>query len=272
MQIENGRFLITGGFGLIASHIADHLLGSGAAEVVLLDNAAIGTDAGIAHLVGNPRVRVVRGDVLRLEEMMAALTGIDGVFHTAAFITMPLSQRLWTGIDVNVRGLMTVLEACRWQKVKRLIYSSSIAAFGNATSGTVTEQTPYVGAGVQPASALYGIGKLMGEQLCAFYHEQHGLETMALRYSTVYGERQHARGVNVLPMVEAYDRIAQGLPPIIPGDGTEVHDYVYAGDVARANLLAMQAAAAHETLIIASGVPTSFNELVATVLLVCGSD
>jgi UDP-glucose 4-epimerase len=88
-------------------------------------------------------------------------------------------------MDVNVRGLMTVLEACRGQKVKRLTYSSSIAAFGYSISGTVTEQTPYVGTGVQPASALYGIGKLMGEQLRAFYHEQHGIETVALGYSTV---------------------------------------------------------------------------------------
>ena len=112
----------------------------------------------------------------------------------------------------------------------------------------------------------------MGEALCGFYRQQHGVDFISLRYSTVYGERQHNRGLNVVPMVQAYDRIQRGLPPVIPGDGTEVHDYIYAGDVARANLLAMTAQVSGEVFIIASGVPTSFNQLVAYILAACGSN
>ncbi len=271
MSTKNGRYLIVGGYGLVGSHIADRLLATGAAEVTLFDSGAIGSAETVRHLVSDPRVRLVRGDVLRIEDLMDGAVGMDGIFHTAAFITLPLSQRPVVGMDVNVRGLVNTLEACRWRGVKKIVYSSSIAAYGNQTTGLVTEAAPYFGAGVQPASALYGIAKLMGEQLCALYAQKHGLAWMALRLSTVYGERQHARGLNVVPIVESHERIRQGLAPVIPGDGDEVHDYVYAGDVARAQVLAMHSPASGEVITIATGMPASFNQVIGLVLKACGS-
>ncbi|MBI2527174.1 MAG: NAD-dependent epimerase/dehydratase family protein [Candidatus Rokubacteria bacterium] len=271
MELTGRRFLITGGFSLIGSHIAEQVLAAGAAEVVLLDNAATGSPASVEHLVPGGRVRIVRGDILRMDQVLQALEGVDGVFHTAALLTLGISRDPWAGVDVNVRGLMTVLEACRWRAVRRLIYSSSVAVYGNALGEIVTEETPFLSVGVQPVAALYATSKLMGEQLCALYRERHGVDGIALRYSTVYGERQHARGVNVLHILEAYDRIRQGQPPVIPGDGREVHDYVYAGDVARANLLAMGSDCSGEAFTIATGVATSLEELVRILLRLTGS-
>jgi len=271
MELRDRRFLITGGFSLIGSHIAEKVIEAGAAEVVLLDNASIGSPATVEHLTSSGRVRLVRGDVLRMHEVMEALDGVDGVFHTAAFLTLPISQNPWVGLDVNVRGLMTVLEACRWRGVSKLVYSSSVAVYGNALYGIVTEETPFLGVGVQPVAALYATSKLMGEQLCALYRERHAVDSIVLRYSTVYGERQHSRGVNVLHILEAYDRIRLGQRPIIVGDGREVHDYVYAGDVARANLLAMRSDLSGESFTIATGVATSLNELVRLLLRLTGS-
>ena len=184
--------------------------------------------------------KLVNADILRLDAVMEALEGIDGVFHTAFFITVPLARNLWTGMDVNVRGLMNVLEACRWQKVPRIVYSSSIAAYGHPSGPVVDESAGFQPAGMKPAAALYGAAKVMGEQLCAFYRERHGLDFAALRYATVYGERQHRRGMHVVAIMAAYEAARRGEAPVIEGDGTDEHDYVYAGDVARANLLAMQ--------------------------------
>lgn len=272
MELRDRRFLITGGCSLIGSHLAETLLGAGAAGVVLFDNYSLGSPATVAHLVSDRRVRLVRGDVLQLAEVLEALEGAAGVFATAAFLTLPLAQNPWVGLDVNVRGLHTVLEACRWRGVKKVVFSSSVAVYGNALAGVVREDTPFQGAGLQPAAALYATSKLIGEHLCGLYQERHGLDYVVLRYSTVYGERQHYRGVNALYLVEAYDRIRRGERPVIPGDGREVHDYVYVGDVARANLLAMRSDLSGERFTIATGVATSLTEVVRLLLRLTGSD
>jgi UDP-glucose 4-epimerase len=271
LRIEGNKFVVTGGFGLVGSHIADQLLAAGASGVTLCDNGAVGDAQTVAHLRDNPRVKLLQGDILRINEMLDALEGVSGVFHTAYFITIPLAKNLWTGMDVNVRGLMNVLEACRVRGVKKIVYTSSIATYGNAGDGAITEESPFVGYGVQPTPALYGIGKLMAEQLCAFYKQRHGLDYVAARVSTIYGERQHARGLNVVPVVEAYEQARRGVAPMMRLDPAEVHDYIYVGDVARAHVMAMASDISGEAFTIASGKPTRFDELIRATLKACGA-
>lgn len=272
MNIKGKQFLITGGFGLVGSHIADQLLEAGAGKVILFDNGAVGSSETIRHLIDHERVRMVRGDVLRQNELYDVLEDVDGVFHTAYFITMPLSKNLWTGMDVNIRGLMNLLEASRIRKVKKVIYSSSISVYGNTVDEVVTEQCGFSSFGVHPAPALYGCGKVMSEHLCAFYKQRYGLDYVALRISSVYGERQHGRGINVLPIMQAYERISKGLAPQVNAEAEEVHDYIYVGDVARAQLLAMESALTGEAMNVAAGESTTYEQLIRTVLSVCGSD
>lgn len=271
MEIKGGRFLIAGGFSLIGSHIADELLTAGAAKVVLFDNGAVGSATTVEHLRADSRVAFVAGDILNAGQVYDALAGIDGVFHTAYFITIPLAQNLWAGMDVNVRGLMTVLDACRWRGVKKLIYASSIAAYGNSAARDVREEDAFNGHGMQPIPGLYATGKLMAEYLCAHYGKQYGLAYNALRISTVYGARQHARGLNVLPILQAYDQIKAGQRPVMELDPAEVHDYIYAADVARAQVAAMAAPVSGEIFTIASGNPTTFDTLIRTVMTVCAA-
>jgi len=272
VAIKGGRFLITGGLSLIGSHIAEHLLAEGAAEVVLLDNASLTDPGSLADLLAHERVTFRRGDVLSLTDVMEACEGIDGVFALAAMLTLPLSQRPALGIQVNVLGTLNVFEAVRWQGVKKVIFSSSVSAIGNAEDADVTEETPYVAAGLQPPAAIYGLSKLLGEQMGRLYAQRHGMEFIALRYSTVYGERQHYRGVNALYIIEAYDRIMAGRPPQIAGDGSEVHDYIYVGDIARANLTAMASDVSGESILICTGVATNLNRIVEVLLAETGSD
>lgn len=269
--IAGARFLITGGASLIGSHLADALLAAEAAEVRLLDNFSLGTPDVIAHLDGNPRVTLVRADVLRLNELIDAAQNITGVFTLAAFLTLPLSRNVPLGVAVNTQGLVNTLEAARIAHVKRVVFASSVSTYGNSAPAAIIEDTPFTSAGQQPATNLYGLSKLMGEALCAHYARAFKLEYNALRFSSVYGERQHARAVNAVFIAEAYDAISRGERPVIVGDGSEVHDYIYVTDIAAACVAAM-ASQSHDTVLnVATAVDTSLSRVVEILLEACGT-
>lgn len=277
MRIAGNKFVVTGGASLIGSHVADRLLAEGAGEVVLLDNFSLGTPETVAHLSGDARVRLVKGDILRVNELFDAFKGAGGVFSIAGFLTLPLSQNPPLGLAVNVEGQVNVFEAARYAGVGKVIFSSSIAAYGEppenlGADGVIDESAPANLAGYQPGSMLYACSKLIGEALCKLYAQKHGVDAVALRYSTVYGERQHYRGVNALAIIESYDRVTAGLPPVLPGDGSEVHDYIHVTDVARANVSAMASDASGEVFNVVTGVETTVKRIAEIVLGICGSD
>jgi UDP-glucose 4-epimerase len=271
MKIAGGKFVVTGGASLIGSHVAERLLGQGASEVVLLDNFALGSPDTVRSLLGDPRIKLVRGDILRINDLYDAFEGCDGVFAIAGFLTLPLSQNPSLGLAVNVEGQVNIFEACRYRNVKKVVFSSSVAVYGDPAPGLIDERAPARLASFQPAAALYACTKLIGENLCGLYSARHGIQAVALRYSTVYGERQHYRGVNALYIMENYDRIVRGEPPVITGDGSEVHDYIHVADVARANVMAMASDVTAESFNVATGVATSLNRLVEILLSISGS-
>ena len=272
MDIAGGRFVITGGASLIGSHVADQLLAQGAREVVLLDNFALGTPQAVAHLEGETRVKLIRGDILRINELYDAFQGADGVFAIAGFLTLPLTQNPPLGLAVNVEGQVNVFEACRYAGVRKVVFSSSIAAYGEPGPGLIDEDSPSNLAPFQPGAMLYSCSKLIGEALCKLYAAKHGVDAVALRYSTVYGERQHYRGVNALYIIENYDRIMRGERPTLPGDGSEVHDYVHVADVARANVMAMASDVSGETFNVVTGAQTTVKRIVEILLEITGAD
>lgn len=272
MNIKDGKFLITGGVSLIGSHITEQLLKEGAREIVLFDNYSLGSPDTIKELLEEPRVTLIRGDILRINELYDALEGVDGVFAAAAFLTLPLSQNPMLGVSVNVQGHLNVLEACRFQGVKKTIFSSSVATYGEPEPKPVLEETPFRWAGLQPAGVIYGASKIMGENLGRLYDARYGLKSVSLRYTTVYGERQHYRGINALYIVDTYDKLMAGERPIIPDDGNEVHDYVHVADVARANLVAMESDVSSESFNVGTGKATSLNRLVEIIAEIVGSD
>jgi UDP-glucose 4-epimerase len=272
MQISGGRFVVTGGASLIGSHVADRLLAEGAREVVLLDNFALGTPETVAHLSGDDRVKLIRGDILRINELYDAFKDADGVFAIAGVLTLPLTQNPPLGLAVNVEGQVNVFEACRYAGVKKVVFSSSIAAYGEPGDELIDEMSPSNLASYQPGSMLYSCTKLIGEALCKLYSAKHGVHGVALRYSTVFGERQHYRGVNALYIIQNYDKIMRGEPPVLPGDGSEVHDYIHVADVARANVMAMASEVKGEVFNVVTGVETTVKRIAEIVLDVTGSD
>ncbi len=272
MGVQGKKYVITGGASLIGSHIAERLLECGAAGVTLFDNLSLGSAASISPLLKDGRARLIRGDILRPNDLYEAFEAADGVFAVAALLTMPLGENPSLGVDVNVSGMMNVLDACRYRGVRKVVYSSSIAVYGQDERPGYTEDRPFAWQGLQPASALYAATKTVAEILLRLYRQKYGINFMALRYSTVYGERQHGHGINVLYLTDAYRALRRGAAPVLPDDGEEAHDYVYAGDVARANVLAMESDASGESLNIVSGRDVSLNEAVATLQSILGTD
>lgn len=271
-SVAGGKFAIIGAASQVGSHIGEQLLASGAREVVLLDNLSLGSADTLQALVSDRRCRFVKGDVLRLNELFDPLKDADGVFAVAGLMASSIQETPWIGVDVNVRGFQNTLEACRVQGVKKIVFSSSAGVYGALKEDPTTEHSPLHWEELSPPMVLYCASKVMGEGLAMLYQQQHGLDYVALRYTAVYGERQHQRALVGGHIAETCERIRQGLRPSVEGDGTQSRDYVYVGDVARANLMAMESALSGEGINICSGVDTSQLRVVELALQACTSN
>jgi UDP-glucose 4-epimerase len=272
VPIAGNRFAIIGGASLVGSATAGELLDHGAAEVVLLDNFAFGSDAAIAHLKDHPRLTLLRGDVMRMADLLRATEGLAGVLHLAAYMTLSMDRDPWGGLDVNIRGVQNMLEACRANRVRKVVFASSNATYGYGpgVAGELVEDTPFHSAGAPPAAILYGASKIIGEQLCRDAHRKWGQDYVVLRYSTVYGERQHYRAANALYIIETIDRLKRGEAPQVFGDGAETKHFVYVGDLARANRMAFESAATDVAVNTSGPAPTTTLELVQLVTELLG--
>ena len=271
MDIKGGNFLITGGVSLIGSHLAERLLAHGAAGVVLFDNLSLNAADVVGHLAGDARVRIVRGDVLRLAPLAEAMAGIDGVFSLAALLTLPMGQDPALGLDVNITGVRNTLDAARLSGVKKVVLASSIAVYGSETE-LHEASTPLAHAGQSPPFVLYAASKLIGENLGRLYAGRYDLAFNAVRFATVYGERQHARGINALHILDSYRKLRAGEAPVIIGDGSEVHDYIHAEDAAEGCIAAMARGVSGSAYNISTGVATSIAGIVAIVTREAGSN
>ena len=274
LPIRDARILIVGGASLVGSATAELLLENGAAEVTVLDNFYQGNLGAVSHLIDDSRFKIIRGDVLRLPQMIEATRDVDGVLQLAAVMTITMHEDPWVGLDVNIRGVQNVLEACRLNGVKKVIFASSNAVYGYGPNiiGDLVEDTPFNSVGAPPAAILYGSSKIIGEQLCRQAYQAHGLDYVVLRYSTVYGERQHYRAANALYIIETHDAIRRGERPKVIGDGSETKHFVHVADVARANLAAFEAAASDVAVNISGPAPVTTLEIVKMVAELSGSD
>ena len=271
---KGSRFLIVGGASLVGSATAELLLAEGAAEVTVLDSFFQGSREALRHIEGNPRLKVVQGDIMRLPQLLAAAKGIDGVLHLAAVMSLTMDRDAWTGIDVNIRGAQNAIEAACTNGVAKLVFASSNAVYGYGPGivGALVESTPLHSVSAPPAAILYGASKIIGEQLCRDAYRKRGLNYVVLRYSTVYGERQHYRAANALYIIKTHDRVRTGQRPQVIGDGLETKHFVHVSDAARANLAAFTSAATDVAVNISGPSPITTLELVKLVTELAGKD
>lgn len=262
MELKGKRILVIGGAGLVGSHVVDELIKTDVAEVVVYDNFLRGVRDNLKEALGDPRVSVFAdgGDILHTDILERAMEGIDGVFHLAALWLLQCHEYPRSAFDVNIRGTFNVIEAAIKQKVKRVVYSSSASVYGDALEIPMTEDHPYNN------YTFYGATKIAGEHMFKALGHRYGLYWAGLRYMNVYGPRQDYKGAYIAVMMKILDRIDQGLPPVVYGDGSQQYDFIYVGDVARANVLAMQAEASGQNYNVGRGIGTSISELTDLIL------
>lgn len=266
-MLEGAKVLVTGGAGLVGSTITDQLLDEGVAEVVVLDDFSRGRIANLASALPSGRVRVVEGDIRDAAVVRAAMGGVDVVFHQAAIRITRCAEEPRVAVEVLVDGSYNVVEAAADAGVRKVVAASSASVYGLAdTFPTPETQHPYHN------RTLYGAAKAFNEGLLRSMHDMRGLDYVALRYFNVYGPRMDVHGVYTEVLVRWMERIAEGQPPLILGDGAQTMDFVHVDDVARANVLAARSDAADVVCNVASGTETSLADLARTLLAVMGSD
>lgn len=266
-RLEGGKFLVTGGAGTIGSEIVDQLLAAGAAQVDILDNLVRGRRSNIAQALASGRVNLIEGDICHRETVREAVHGKDLVFHQAAIRITQCAEEPRLAVDVMVNGTFNVIEAAVQAKVPKVIAASSASVYGMAEQFPTAERHhPYNN------DTLYGAAKTFNEGLLKSFHAMYGLDYTLLRYFNVYGPRMDVHGAYTEVLVRWMERIADGLPPLIFGDGSQTMDFVFSEDIARANLLAAVAPLREGVYNVASGTETSLKELAETLLKVMGSD
>jgi UDP-glucose 4-epimerase len=262
-----GRVLVTGGGGAIGSNVVDELVLAGADEVIVLDNFVRGRRENLDWARANGNVQLVEGDIRNRSLVRELTDGIDLVFHLAAIRITQCAEEPRLALEVLVDGTYNVFEAAVEAGVRKVIASSSASVYGLAEEFPTTErQHPYAN------DTLYGAAKTFNEGLLRSFHAMYGLDYVALRYFNVYGPRMDVHGLYTEVLVRWMERITAGEPPLILGDGVQTMDFIYMGDIARANLLAAEADVTDDAFNVASGTETSLLELAQMLLSVMGSD
>lgn len=265
MELTDSRIAVIGGAGLIGSHIVDQLTREPVKDIVVFDNFVRGTKGNLAEAAKHPKVRIVEASMMDRAALSRELEGIDGVFLLASLWLGECVSEPRTAWDTCVMGTWNVVETCLDKKIKRVVYSSSASVYGNAVVTPMTEDHPFNN------RTTYGATKIACEQMFRAIYEQHKLPYVGYRYMNVYGPRMDYRGTYVSVIMKVLDKIFAGERPVIFGDGSQVYDFIYVEDVARANILGMKAECADEFFNIGAGVGTSINELVNMLLKLTGS-
>jgi|TARA_B100001094_G_scaffold322758_1_gene372562 UDP-glucose 4-epimerase len=257
------KYIVTGGAGFIGSNLTDYLIDRGD-KVVVLDSLFCGKRENV-----NPKAKFINADLCGCKQGSASMSsylklvqqeidGASGIFHMAAMARVqPSIKDPCKSNDINVGGTLNVLNIARNLGIKRVVYSASSSAYGNASVYPTPEDAP-----TDPLSP-YGLQKQIGEQYCRVFYHCYGLESVSLRYFNVFGERQSLDGAYQLVMGIFAKQLLEGKPMTITGDGEQRRDFTYVGDVVKANVLAMESpnVGKGEVINIGNGESRSVNQL-----------
>jgi UDP-glucose 4-epimerase len=268
MNIDGAQILVTGGCGLIGSTTIDELLrGHSPARIVIFDNLVRGSMRNVAQALEDPRVTLVRGDIRDVDALRRVTEGMDAVVHMAALRITACAAEPREAFEVMCAGSFNVIDAAREAGVKKVVAPSSASIYGLAdTFPTTEDHHPY------NDDTWYGASKTMLEGLLRSYLAMYGLPYVALRYFNVYGPRMDIHGKYTEVLIRWMERIADGKPPLIFGDGLQTMDFVYIDDIARANVLALASEVSGEVFNVASGAETSLRDLAAALLKIMGAN
>ena len=266
-QLEGAQVLVTGGAGTIGSTLVDQLLDAGVAHIDVLDNLVRGRRANLDDALASGRLDLVEGDIRDAGLVDVLTAGKDVVFHQAAIRITQCAEEPRLALEVLVDGSFNVVESAAKHRVKKLVAASSASVYGMAEAFPTDERHHH-----ENNDTLYGAAKTFNEGLIRSFRAMQGLDYVLLRYFNVYGPRMDVHGRYTEVLVRWMERIADGQPPLIYGDGKQTMDFICVPDIARANVLAARSDIVEGTYNIASGTETSLLELAETLLRVMGSD
>ncbi|MBX4869863.1 NAD-dependent epimerase/dehydratase family protein [Rhizobium bangladeshense] len=254
--MRNKRVLITGGAGLIGSHIADLVALEKPREIIILDNFVRGRRDNLSTAISSGSINIIEGDIRDRALLAKTFEGVDIVFHQAAIRITQCAEDPRLAFDVLAEGTFNVLEAAVRAGVAKVVAASSASVLGLAESFPTTEaHHPYNN------RTIYGAAKTFNEGLLRSFAEMYGLHYVALRYFNVYGPRMDVYGAYTEVLIRWMERLAAGMPPLVYGDGSQTMDFVDARDIARANILAAKSDVTDEVFNVASGQEISLLEL-----------
>lgn len=232
---ESTVFLVTGGAGFIGSNLCEAILEMGC-KVRCLDNFSTGKRENITHLQDNPVFEFIEGDIRDYETCLNACKNVDYVLHQAAWGSVPRSIEMPVLYgEINVKGTLNMMEAARQSGVKKFVYASSAAVYGD--DPTLPKKEDNVGNVLSP----YALTKRINEQYGKLYTQLYGLDTYGLRYFNVFGKRLDSSGEYAAVIPKFIKQLLNNEQIVIHGDGTQSRDFVYIDDVVQANLRACKA-------------------------------
>jgi UDP-glucose 4-epimerase len=244
--------LVTGGAGFIGSHLVEALVAR-RDRVRVLDDFSSGSWSNLENV--RSEIELVTGDVNDRRAVRAAVEGVDVVFHLAC-ATIGLATDPLAIHHSSATGTLHILEAARDSQVSRVVYAGAGVVYRDE------DDRPRCESDATLPRSLYAAAKLAAEHYCMNFSQQHGLETVRLRYFHVFGARQPAEGPHASTVAQFLDRMKRGLGPLVPGDGSQTRDFTYVEDVVQANLLAADAPrVSGKVFNIASGQAASLLEL-----------
>jgi len=244
------KCLVTGGAGFVGSHLVDKLIKLGH-KVEVIDNLSTGKKGNL-----NPKAMLINWDI---SEVYFG-GSYDYVFHLAALPSVPYSIEHPTKTHrVNVSGTYNILKSSLDSKVKKVIFASSSAVYGNKNANDKNAKS-YESDLSEPESP-YALQKMMGEQYCEMFNKVYGLPTVALRFFNVYGERADPNSEHSLVIGKFLKLKKEGKPLVIYGDGEQTRDFVHVSDVVNALILAMTKPVKNETINVCSGESSSINNI-----------
>jgi UDP-glucose 4-epimerase len=253
VSLTGATILVTGGAGFIGSHLVTDLVAQGA-RLRVYDNLSFGVRENLEHL--GDRIEFIQADILDYPALLAATRGVDFVSHQAAQLEIfrstddPLAD-----LQINTVGTLNVLKAAKAAGVRKVINASSACIYGQVDGPTPEGHLPV-------PNWAYGVSKLAAERYGTIYSEYHDLPVVNLRYSIVYGEREWYRRV----LTVFLSRARTGQPLVIFGDGSQVRDYLYVGDLVRLHRRCLELPIADgKSYNVGTGVPTTVVQLAEAV-------
>jgi nucleoside-diphosphate-sugar epimerase len=252
------KMLVTGGAGFVGSNLAEMLVNRGH-DVVVLDNFSLGREENLCSIKN--KITVVKGDIRDRDLMMKITKGVDVIFNQAAASSRPMFLKdLKDALSVNIDGFVNVLDSARKNGVKRVVYASTSSLYGNNTPPLKESMK------IEPVN-FYASSKLMNEHIASCYSTEHGIETIGLRYMSVYGPREEGKGIYANLVSQFLWSMKKNEQPVIYGDGKQTRDFVYVKDVCQANILAATSKKKISCNVfnVGTGKATSLNDIVSMI-------